>query len=95
MTHFKPTLERQGKEFSEAFYHGLTYSSEYRYVIEDASSDKILGYFLISTDDNENFLVDFNYSDGYEIDLDGIMYYATREILKRMRRFKLYMKIKK
>lgn len=95
MTHFKPTLERKGKEFSEAFYHGLTYSSEYRYVIEDAGTDKILGYFLISTDDNENFLVDFNYSDGYEIDLDGIMYYATREILKRIRRFKLFMKIKK
>lgn len=94
MTHFKPTLERSDKEFSESICHGLTYSSEYRYVIEDASSDRVLGYFLISTDDNENFLVDFNYSDGYEIDLDGIMYFATREILKRVRRFKLYVKIK-
>jgi len=38
--------------------------------------------------------VDFNYSTGYDVDFDGILYYATREILKRKRRFKLHIKIK-
>lgn len=95
ITYFKPTLERTRKEFSESFCHGLTYSTSYRYVIEDASSGRVIAYFLISTDDNENFLLDFNYSDGYNIDFDGIMYFATREILKRKRHFKLFIKLKR
>lgn len=95
ITYFKPTLERTAKEFSETFCHGLTYSTSYRYVIEDNASGKIIGYFLISTDDNENYIVDFNCSDGYEVDFDGIMYFATREILKRKRHFKLFIKTKR
>jgi len=95
ITYFKPTLERSKTEFAEFFCHGLTCSTAYRYVIEDNSSGKIIGYFLISTDDNENYLVDFNYSDGYYIDFDGIMHCATREILKRKRHFKLFIKIKR
>lgn len=95
ITYFKPTLERSAKEFAETFCHGLTYSTSYRYVIEDSASSRIIGYFLVSTDDNENYVIDFNYSDGYEIDLDGMMYYATREILKRKRHFKLYVKTKR
>lgn len=95
VTYFKPTLERSEKEFSESFCHGLTYSTSYRYVIEDNSSGRIIGYFLISTDDNESYVIDFNYSDGYEIDFDGIMYFATREILKRKRHFRLFIKTKR
>jgi len=93
--YFKPTLQRSDKEFAESFCHGLTYSTSFRYVIEDNSSGRIIGYFLISTDDNENFLIDFNYSDGYEVDFDEIMYCAAREILKRNRHFKLFVKVKR
>jgi len=93
-SHYKPTLERTEQEFSEFLFNGLTYTSNFRYIIEDNSTSKIIGYFLISTEDNENFLVDFNYSTGYDVDFDGILYYATREILKRKRRFKLHIKIK-
>ena len=93
--YFKPTLERSAKEFAETFCHGLTYSTSYRYVIEDSASSRIIGYFLVSTDDNENYVIDFNYSDGYEIDLDGMMYFATREILRRKRHFRLFVKTKR
>lgn len=95
ITYFKSTLERSAKEFAETFCHGLTYSTSYRYVIEDVSSGRIIGYFLVSTDDNENYIIDFNYSDGYEINLDGMMYFAIREILKRKRHFKLFVKTKR
>ncbi|MGN1153517.1 MAG: hypothetical protein ACI4S3_05770 [Candidatus Gastranaerophilaceae bacterium] len=95
VTYFKPTLERSAAEFSETFCHGLTYSTSYRYVIEDVSSSRLIGYFLVSTDDNENFLIDFNYSDGYNVDFEGIMYFAVREILKRKRHFKLFIKTKR
>lgn len=95
ITYFKPTLERSASEFSETFCHGLTYSTSYRYVIEDTSSNRILGYFLVSTDDNENYIIDFNTSDGYNVDFEGIMYFAVREILKRKRHFKLFIKTKR
>ena len=95
ITYFKPTLERSSQEFAETFCHGLTYSTSYRYVVEDYSSGRILGYFLVSTDDDENYVVDFNYSDGYEINPEGFMYFAIREILKRRRHFKLFVKTKR
>ena len=94
LTHFKPTLNRTEKEFEETLCSGLKYLTEYRYVIEDSQSSRIIAYFKISTSDDENYTVDFNYSNGYEVDFDTILYYATREILKRKRRFKLFIKSK-
>lgn len=90
--HFKPTLVREESEFCESWCLGLKYQTEYRYVIEDGS--KIIGYFKIITPDNQNYTVDFNYSDGYEIDFDNIMYLAKREIMKRQKKFKLFIKLK-
>lgn len=92
LTHFKPTLTRVEKEFSEGYCKGLKYQTEYRYVIEDNSN--IIGYFKITTPDNQNYTVDFNYSNGYEIDFDNIMYLVKREIIKRQRDFKLFVKLK-
>lgn len=94
ITYFKPTLLREENEFSETICSGLKYMSEYRYVIETPDTSKIIAYFKISTADNENYLVDFNYCNGYDIDCETILYFATREILKRKRRFKLHIKMK-
>lgn len=93
-THFKPTLLRNEKEFCESNFSGLTYANEYRYVIEEPSDNRIIAYFKISTADNEKYTVDFNYSNGYELDFETILYFATREILRRTRRYKLYIKLK-
>lgn len=92
ISHFKPTLTREESEFCEGWFSGLRYQTEYRYVIEDNS--RIIGYFKITTPDNQNYTVDFNYSNGYEIDFDNIMYLVKREILKRQRNFKLFVKLK-
>lgn len=92
ITHFKPTLVRTQEEFCEGQCKGLKYLTEYRYIIEDDS--RIIGYFKITTSDNKNYTIDFNYSNGYEIDFDNIMYFAQREILKRQRKFKLFVKLK-
>lgn len=93
ITHFKPTLTRLESEFCEGLCSGLRYLTEYRYVIEENS--KIIGYFKIITPDNKNYTVDFNYSSGYEIDFDNIMYLVKREITKRQKDFKLFVKLKK
>ena len=94
LSHFRPTLIRSEKEFHETLCSGLKYLTEYRYVIEDNSTSHIIAYFKISTADDTNYTVDFNYSNGYNIDFDTILYFATREILKRKRRFKLFIKSK-
>ena len=92
ITIYKPSLNRLDSEFCEGLCSGLKYQTEYRYVIEENS--KIIGYFKITTPDNENYTVDFNYSNGYEIDFDNIMYLVKREIIKRQRHFKLFVKLK-
>ena len=94
LTHFKPTLLRNEKEFWESSFSGLKYANEYRYVVEEPSNSRIIAYFKISTADNEKYVVDFNYSNGYDIDFDTILSFATREILKRTRKFTLYIKMK-
>ena len=94
LSYFKPALNRNEKEFTEPLCSGLRPQSEYRYVIEIEQLSKIQAYFKISTSDNECFTVDFNYSEGYDIDFDTIMYFASREILKRKRQFKLLIKMK-
>lgn len=94
LTHFKPTLLREEAEFKEPIFSGLKYANEYRYVIEEPGTSRIIAYFKISTADNTNYTVDFNYSDGYEIDFNSILYFAKREILKRTRKFKLFIKTK-
>lgn len=94
ITYFKPAMLRDEKEFCEPVFSGLSYTNEYRYVIEEPSTSRIIAYFKIATADNVNYTVDFNYSSGYEVDYETILYFATREVLKRTRRFKLYIKLK-
>lgn len=94
LTHFRPAMLRMEAEFNEPYFSGLKYTNDYRYVIEDNSTSRIIAYFKISTADNEKYTIDFNYSIGYEIDFNTILYFATREILKRTRKYKMYIKMK-
>lgn len=94
LTHFRPTMLREKDEFCETVFSGLKYSNEYRYVIEEEAGSRIIAYFKISTADNHKYMVDFNYSIGYELDFDTILYFATREILKRTKNFTLFIKMK-
>ncbi len=94
ISYFRPTMLRENSEFKEPFFSGLNYTNEYRYIIEEPSTLRIISYFKIATADNVNYTVDFNYSSGYEVDIETVLYFATREILKRTRRFKLFIKMK-
>lgn len=92
--YYKPTLLREEKEFYESNLSGLRYATEYRYVVEDSDISRIIAYFKIATADNKNYIVDFNYSIGYDVDFETILSFATREILRRTRHFKMYVKLK-
>ena len=93
-THFKPALLRNSQEFYEPIFSGLKYTNEYHYVIEEPSVSRIIAYFKISTADNEKYIIDFNYSNGYEVNFNDIFYFAKREILKRTKNYKLYVKLR-
>lgn len=95
LPHFRPLLSKDFKEFKERFFKGLSYYSEYKYVIKDKSSKNIAGYISIKTSDNENYLVDFLLDSWTNIETDEIIAFANDKISKRKKNFNLFVKTKK
>ncbi len=95
LPHFRPLLSREVKEFREPLFKGLSYYSEYKYIIEDRKSKNIIGGILIRTSDNENFVVDITQTSWVEIDINSIIAFATDQIKKRKKRFGLFIKTKR
>ena len=95
LPHFRPLLSKNAKEFKEVYFKGLSYFSEYKYVIINRKSKNIVCYISIQTSDNENFIVDIVQSSWVDIDIDAIIAFANNQIKKRISRYNLYIKTKK
>lgn len=95
LPHFRPLLSRDAKEFKEIFFKGLSYFSEYKYVIEDKSSKNITCYLSIQSADSENFILDVIQSSWVELDICAIISFAKAQIAKRQKNFNLYIRTKK
>ena len=95
MPHFRPLLASETKEFKETFFKGLSYFSEYKYLLEDKKSKNISGYISIKTSDDENFVLEIIQSSWTEIDLNEIISFAITQIQKRQKTFNLFFKTKK
>ena len=95
LPHFRPLLSRDAKEFKEIFFKGLSYFSEYKYVIEDKSSKNITCYLSIQSADNENFILDIIQSSWIELDIRALIAFAKVQIAKRQKNFNLYIRTKK
>lgn len=95
LPHFRPLLAGEAKEFKETVFKGLSYFSEYKYVMEDKKSKNIFGYISIQTSDNENFILDLVQSSWVEIDLNEVINFSIAQIQKRQKKFNLYVKTKK
>ncbi len=95
LPHFRPLLSRDAKEFKEIFFKGLSYFSEYKYVIEDKSSKNITCYLSIQSADNENFILDIIQSSWIELDIRALIAFAKVQISKRQKNFNLYIRTKK
>ena len=91
---YKPSLERIPDEYKEPVFAGLTNFYKNRYVLEDPSKKRIIGYLSITTSDNTNFIIDFMTNDGYEISYDDILKYAISEISRRRTIFYPFVKQK-
>ena len=95
LPHFRPLLGREAGEFRESIFKGLSYYSEYKYIIEDRKTKNVTGCVNIQTSDNENFIVDIVQSSWVDIDIDAIIAFANNQIKKRISRYNLYIKTKK
>ena len=95
LPHFRPLLSKEVREFKETLFKGLSYYSEYKYVIEDKNSKNITGEISIRTSDNENYVVDIIQTGWVDIDINSIIAFATDQIKKRKKRFGLFIKTKR
>ncbi len=82
---YKPSLIRYPNEFKPPFFQGFTNYYKTRYVIEE--SNKLLGYFSITTADNLNYILDTTLNNGYELSYDDVINAMLCEIAKKKRAF--------
>lgn len=92
LPHFRPLLGKEVKEFKETLFKGLSYYSEYKYIIEDKKSKNIIGGISIRTSDNENYVLEIIQTGWIDIDINSVLAFATDQIKKRKKRFGLFIK---
>lgn len=95
LPHFRPLLNKEVKEFAEPLFKGLSYYSEYKYIIEDAKTKAIVGCISILTSDNENFVIDIIQTSWVNLNINSIINFATHQIKKRKKRFGLFVRTKR
>ena len=95
LPHFRPLLSREVKEYKESLFKGLSYFSEYKYVIEDINTKTITGYISIQTFDNENYIVDITQAGWVNMNINAALSYAVYQIKKRKNKFGLFVKTKR
>ncbi len=95
LPHFRPLLGKEAKEFKDFPFKGLSYFSEYKYILEDRKTKNVIGFVSIRTADNENYIVDITQSSWVEVDINAVVNYAYHQIQKRKKHFNLYITTKK
>lgn len=95
LPHFRPLLSKETSEFKESLFKGLSYFSEYKYVIEDKNTKTIIGCISIQTLDNENYIIDITQASWVDLDINAIINYAVYQIKKRKKRFGIFIKTKR
>ena len=95
LPHIRPLLSKDAREFKEDIFKGLSYYSEYKYVMVDRKSRNIIAYISILTADNENYVIDIIQSSWIEIDINNIISFAHSQVRKRKKNFNLFIKTKK
>ena len=95
LPHIRPLLSKDAREFKEDIFKGLSYYSEYKYVMVDRKSRNITAYISILTADNENYIIDIIQSSWIDIDINNIISFAYSQVRKRKKKFNLFIKTKK
>ena len=92
LSHFRPLLGKEVREFKDLVFKGLSYFSEYKYIYRNNSSKNISACLSIKTSDNENYILDIIQSSWEDIDIDELISFAYAKITKRKHNAKLFVK---
>ena len=95
LPHFRLLLGREVREFQETLFKGLSYYSEYKYIIEDKNTKAVIGCIIIQTTDNENYLIDLIQTGWVDLDLDTVLSYIRYQISKRKKKFGLFIRTRR
>lgn len=95
LPHFRPLLSREAREFRETVFKGLSYYSDYKYIIEDKKTKSITGCISIMTFDNENYIVDVIQTGWVNLNINSVLNFAASQIKKRRKKFGLFVKSKR
>ena len=83
LTHFRPSLSQDKREYYDNIFSGLSANSEFKYIFEDNNSKQIICYFSLRTNDNKNYLADIIISKGYEHLFERALAYGLKMVQKR------------
>lgn len=95
LPHFRPLLGKEVREFRESLFKGLSYYSEYKYVIEDKKTKAVIGCIIIQTSDNENYVADIIQTSWVDLNIDEILSFIFCQVKKRKKRFGLFVRTKR
>ena len=92
ITHFKPSLKREKKEFEDVLLQGLTHKQIYKYIVENKEKSMLEAFITISTSDNYNYSSEIIFPDCIEPDYSLVFNFINKVISRRTKDFKLYTK---
>jgi hypothetical protein len=95
ITHFKHSIEKTKKEYTDPLFEGLRNNYNLKYVIEDEKTKTIKGYFSLTTCDNQNYILDITTSHWYDCAYEDILNFTINQMSRRKHDFQLYIKTKK
>ena len=95
ITHYKYSLSKEKEEFADRFFQGLNFETNFKYTLNDEKSNYIKSFIEIKTLDNVNYFIDTIVPPQYFELYPQILSFAVKEILKRTKKFHLYIKNRK
>lgn len=95
LPHFRPLLSLDKNDFKENIFGGLSYYSEYHYIIDDIRTGEPKMCISLRTSDNENYVIDTIQTGWENCDVVSVINFAYEQIHKRKKRFGLFLRTKK
>lgn len=95
ITHFKYSISKTKNEYSEPPFRGLNDDYSFKYVVEDKNLKTVKSYFSLTTNDNQNYILDVTSSPWYDCSWEDILNFTINQITRRKKDFCLFVKVKK
>ena len=95
ITHYKYSLSKEKDEFKDKFLQGFNSYSDFKYLLENKQNKQIKAFIEIRTLDNKNYFLDVIIPPAFFDLYPSILSFSVKEIVKRNKKFKLYIKNRK